>query len=432
MPPANYRHLLECLFSNGLIKSESLIKGLNKFFLDSYFDLMAGRKADFQISRSIGNGLVECLSSDDYKIVEVAAKVLREYINRTGEIPQNSIPALLEALTENVPTSATQVSFTLGCIGCTKPSIALLPDSMLRRDIDIELCWDCSGGFIRKENSALIVPGLINGLQKPKSKDRSRKVRRACAIALGEIGYTYPESVYGALKPLKNCLKEELGRDGIIFALGSVGYTKPDLIEDLIPKFKFCTQQGYGSDTWACHNALKKIGMQTDSLVNYGLTGKKPLSDIMETLLGRMKVYEGSLASESIFAFSKLASKFPNEVISYLTSKLAKLHDDSTGSGFLSQNITITMAQLSKEIPGEMEETIPILIQHFIVRDPNYRTMDCTTIALKNIFKANPGLIPQGFVELLNDFLRNERRGSVVDNTKKLLQEVIAAHNEAP
>lgn len=396
MPSADYHHLLECLFSNGLIQSEPLIKGLHKFFLDAYFDSMADRKADFRIAKSIGNSLVECLSSDDYKIVEVVAKALREFVNCTGEIPQNSIPALLNALPKNVPTAAKQVAFTLGCIGCTKPNVALLPDSMLRREIDVELCLQCGGGCVRKENAALIVPGLIDGLRRPKSTDSSRKVKRACAIALGEIGYTCPESVSDALKPLKNSLKEDLGRDGVIFALSSIGYTRPDLIEEIIPKIEVCAKSGYGPDTWACHNALKKIGMQTDSLVNYGLSGKKPMDEIMKILLNRMKVYEGSLASEAIFAFSKLANKFPKEVVTFLNSNLERLHVDSTGSGFLSQNITITMAHLSKEVPNEMKEAVPLLIQHFVVRDPNYKTMDCTAIALSNIFNANPQLIPQG------------------------------------
>ena len=408
------------------MKSESLIDGLHKFFMDAYFDSMAGQREDFKIARSMANSLVECLSSDNYKTVEVAAKAIREYLTCTGELPQNSIPALLDSLTKNVPTSAIQIAFTLGCIGCTKPSVSLLPDDMLRRDIDVELCWKCSGGFMRTENSEIIVSGLINGLQRPISKDISRKVRRACAIALGEIGFTRPESVFGALKPLNNCLKEGLGRDGVIFALSSIGYTRPDLIEDLTPKIKMCAQQGWGPDTWACHNALKKIGMQADTLVNHGLSGKKQLDDIMEILLSRMKVYEGSLVSESIFAFSRLASKFPNEVISYLNSKLAKLLVDSAGSGFLSQNITIALAQVSKEVPHEMERAVPILIQHFKIKDANYRTIDCTAIALKNIFKANPKLIPRGFVELLNEFLKNEGRRSVIDNTKSLLQEAIA------
>jgi hypothetical protein len=426
MSSVNYRNLLECLLAKGLKSSEALIEGFRCFFIDSYFTAMNGHKDDFQVAKAIAESLVDCLSSENYRVIEVAAKILRDYINCTEEIPANSVSALLDALTKTVPTSAIQVAFTLGCIGCTKPCLGLLPDSSLEHDIDMELCWKCSGGFMRTDSTANIVPNLVKGLFRSMSKDKSRKVRRACAIALGEIGYTRPELVSDALKPLRECLKEERGRDGVIFALGSIGYTRPELIEDLIEKIKACSQEGPIRDSWPCHNAMKKIGLDTGCLVNSCIVGKRSLNDTLDIFFSRMKKYEGGLVSQSIFAISELGNRFPQGTISCLNQKLAITQQKSEGTGWLSQNLVITMAKISESLPNEMKATVPLLVNIFIAGSISYRELECSAMALSNIFRAKPEFIPEGLVDVLTTFLQNEGRYSVVTNTKKLMEEVLS------
>ena len=84
---------------------------------------LATDQSGVEVARSIVSAVVDCLNSSDYKVVAVASRVLRDYINTFGEIPTNCITKLIEALTTNVPTSASQVALTLGCISCSKPQI---------------------------------------------------------------------------------------------------------------------------------------------------------------------------------------------------------------------------------------------------------------------------------------------------------------------
>jgi len=91
----NYKKLLESMFEKGLSpKTESVIEGLSKFFGDSYLEPIGGNESNLSIAKSIGNSLVECLNSPKYKIVEVAARVLRDYINSIYEIPPNCVQSL--------------------------------------------------------------------------------------------------------------------------------------------------------------------------------------------------------------------------------------------------------------------------------------------------------------------------------------------------
>ena len=426
MSSINYKRLLENLFEKGLSpKTDSVVSGLSKFFKDSYLETIRCNEYDLSIVRSIGNSLVECLTSPRYKVVEVAARVLRDYINSVYEIPSNCVQGLIGALNTTVPSSARQAALTLGCLCCTKPTTYLQLGIRPIDEVDAELCWRCQGGFLRCENAKHIVPTLIKNLNRPRSKDRSRKVRRACAIALGEIGYTMPEAVLNALEPLRACLKEGDGREGVIFALGCAGYTRPDLVEDLIRQFEICSERAYIRDAWACDKALKKIGMETQCVLRYAVRGKRSLTETMAIFFERMKKYEGGLVDESIDAIKELAGKFPSDTIRCLNQKLLQIHQEPRRTGYLTQNISITIRELTEKFSSEMSDTVPLLVEHFKKgRFQSYRTLDSSAIALRLMFKKHPEFIPADILKTLKVFLKDEKRYSVILNTNKLLEEI--------
>ena len=243
-------------------------------------------------------------------------------------------------------------------------------------------------------------------------------VRRACAVALGEIAYTNPESVSNALQPLRKFIKEERARDGIIFALGCIGYTRPDLVEDFIQPFEKVCAGGYTEISMACRSALKKIGMETNCLINCTLNGKKELGATMNIFFERMKKYNERLVGESIFALRDLAKKFPDEVVNILNNKI------KNSTGCLEQNICMTFDIISKELHYKMKETIPILVEHFTNRCYSYISVNSSARTLTRIFKNHPELIPKDLEDILITFLKYEKRASVVHHTKLLLDEI--------
>lgn len=425
-----YTKLLESLFEKGISPGMgSVIEGLSNFFKSSYYDaLVRKEKSNLYIAKSIGDSLVECLKSPNYRIVEVAAACLRNYINSINEIPFNCIQNLLNVLERTVPSSAMQAALTLGCIACTKPSrLFQLPGIRPIDDVDRWPCWKCRRGYQRGRNAKRIVPTLIKNLNRPISRDKSRKVRWSCAIALGGIGYTMPRAVLKAIEPLRACLKEGDGRDAVIFALGCIGYTRPDVIDDLIPVFQKVWTQGSAapSEVMACGYALKKVGMETNRLLSDTYMGKRPLSKTMEIFFERMKEYEGGLVDESIDAIIKLAKKYPNKTINCLNQKLKRIHKTRDQTGHLIQNISITIKELSQRFFDQMEGSVPLLVEHFKSGHfESYRTLDSSAIALKTLIKKHPEWIPPNIVKILESFLKDEKRGSVIENTSKLLKVV--------
>lgn len=119
----DYADLLKHLFCKGLSpRTEAVIEGLSKFFTDSYYARIDDDQSNLAIAKSMGNGLVKCLNSSQYKVVEVAARVLRDYVNSVYEIPPDCIENLIGALNKTVPSSARQAAMTLGCLACSKPT----------------------------------------------------------------------------------------------------------------------------------------------------------------------------------------------------------------------------------------------------------------------------------------------------------------------
>ena len=288
----SHKILLEKLFKRGLPKTEPVIEALSEYFRYIFFEQYPNQKG-VKVANSIVSALVDCLKSPNYKVVTVASIVLRNYINVFGEIPAKCITILIEALNSNVATSASQVALTLGCVACSKPDKEVVKELGIIpiHDIDRTLCHDCAGCFMRIENAEHVVPSLVTHLNRPISKDRNRIVRRACAIALGQIAYTNPNSVSYALPQFRESIKEEQGRDGIIFAFGCIGYTRPDLVEEFIQNFEKVSKRYYGTISLASRSALKKIGMETNSLLNYCLNGKKDLETTLNIFFERMKKY---------------------------------------------------------------------------------------------------------------------------------------------
>ena len=418
----SHKILLEKLFKRGLQKSENVIEALSEYFNHIFFEQYPNQSGA-EIANSLVTALVECLRSSDYKVVCVASIVLRKYINKFGIIPPNCVSTLIEALNSsevNSATSASQLAFTLGCIGCSKPDTELVKELGIIpiHDIDRTLCHKCSGGFMRIENAKYVVPSLVDHLNRPISRDRSRLIRRACAIALGQIGFTNPTSVSNALPQLRKFIKEEKGMDGIIFALGCIGYTRPDLVDEYIQGFEKISRHYYGTISLASRSALKKIGMETNSLLKTTLAGKSDLETTTNILFERMKKYNGRLVAESIFAIKDLAKKFPDQIVAILNEKLK----DSTGC--LEQNICMTFELLSKDIPSKLKQTIPLLIEHFTNRCYTYVSINSSANALSRIFRNNPEFVPKDLEDILVTFLRYEKRPSVANHVQLLLDQI--------
>ena len=161
----SHKILLEKLFKRGLPKTESVIEALSEYFRYIFFEQYPNQSG-VKVANSIVSALVDCLKSSDYKVVAVASIVLRDYINIFGKIPTNSISRLIEALNTNVPTSASQVALTLGCIACSKPDREVVKEVGIipLHDIDCQLCHNCAGGFMRIKNADYVVPHLVTHL----------------------------------------------------------------------------------------------------------------------------------------------------------------------------------------------------------------------------------------------------------------------------
>jgi hypothetical protein len=409
--------LLTKLFKEGLTspKSQLLLDGFSEYFKETLyneFDEKAGKK----VVESFVSALVECLSSKNYKNVELAASILREYIKH-GEIPDTLISKLNDALTTNVPSSAKQAAFTLGCIGCSKPFQLELHEIGLIaiHDIDAGLCHNCSGGYNRTHNADAVIQVLVDNLNRPVSKDRARGVRWTCAIALGEIAYNNPDAIAKVFQPLRNTLKEEAARGAVIFALGCIGYTKPELIEDLIPKFRQVCDSGYNELSMVCRSALKKIGMQTNCLVSH-LTEENFVSTV-ELFCERMSKYNVIMAGESVFAFGELAKKFPDKTICILKEKLETPH-----AGVLDQNLCAALGVVAQELPERRKEIVDILVANFKYRTTSFGVIENTSSVLAEIFSENSELIPPNLERVLQSYIKKfQKPNSRVQSVNHLL-----------
>lgn len=418
----SHKILLEKLFKKCLPKSENIIEALSEYFYSIFLEQYPDQSG-VEVANSLVNALVDCLKSSDYKVVCVASIVLRNYINKFGIVPPNCVSTLIEALNSkglNSATAASQLAFTLGCVACSKPDNEIVKELGIIpiHDVDVGLCHQCSGGFMRIENAESVVPTLVDHLNRPISRDRSRLVRRACAIALGQIAYTNPTCVSNVLPQFHKFIKEEKGRDGIIFTLGCIGYTRQDLVDEYIQDFEKISAHYYGTITLASRSALKKIGMETNSLVKNTLVGKKDLRTTTNILFERMQKYNGRLVGDSIYALEDLAKKFPDQIVSILNEKLK----DSTGC--LEQNICMTFDILSKDIPSKLKETIPLLIEHFTNKCYGYISVNSSASALSRIFSNNPELVPKDLEDILITFLKYEKRNSVSEHVQLLLDQI--------
>jgi hypothetical protein len=414
----SHKTLLTRLFKDGLSpKSQLLIDGFSDFFHDALLDGCTDKSKE-EVVNSFVHALIECLDSKNYKVVEVAARILRDYI-QLGDIPKTLVPKLIEALDTNVQTSAKQIAFTLGCIGCSKPNQYVLKEIgvIAVHDLDIGLCHNCMGGFGRLQNAELVVQALIDNLNRPISRDRNRKVRWACAIALGEIAYTNPEAVTKVLQPLLTTIKDANARDAIIFALGCIGYTRPDLIADLVPKFQQVDASGYCEISMACHSALKKIGMETNCLVNNAT--EENLESTITILSERMSQYNSQMAAESVFAFGELAEKFPKKTITILKEKLEK-----TNVGVLDEHICMALDVIAQELPNRRKDIVPILIANFDGRGTAYGVVESSSRALARIFAENPELIPKEFDKVLVSYLKYKKAGTIEESVGHLFSEI--------
>jgi HEAT repeat protein len=410
--------LLTKLFKEGLSpKSELLIHGFSDFFHET-IDICSN-KPRYEVADSFVSALIECLDSQNYRVVEVATKILRDYINSTSDIPPVLTPKLIKALNSNVPSSAYQIALTLGCIGCSKPDRFALKEIgvIAIHDIDPALCYNCMGGFGRLRNAELVIQALIDNLNRPISKDRKRRVRRACAIALGEIAYTNPEAAAKVLQALRIAIKDEAARDAIIFALGCIGYTRPDLIEDLIPKFQQVDASGYSEISMACHSALKKIGMETNCLVNH--TTEENLEATIKIFCERMSQYNARMASESVFAFKDLAKKFPDRTVAILKDKL-----EQTNLGLLDEHICMALDIIAQELPELRKNIVSILIKNFGNGNTGYGVIESSSAALTRIFGENPELIPKDLENFLSSFLQYKQSGTITESVGFLLREI--------
>jgi len=420
----NYTKLLERLLIFGLSpKSTSTIFGFVDFFREAYDDSISKDETNIHVARDIADSLVECLNSTNYKVVSISAKLLRKYTNSTYEIPEKCFDGLIKALNTSSQIAAREVVYSLGCLSCTKPSRSFQPPGIRPNfDRDAPLCFNCHGGYDRGENAAKAVPSLITNLDRPKYKDKSRIIRRASAIALGVIGYQKPEAVLEALDPLRMYLQDEKSVDAVVFALGCIGYTRPDLVEDLIPNFVEAQKRANYPLNSACRYAVMKIGMERGSIIRNTIEGKRKLPDTLDLFFKRMMDYDNPLVSDAIFAIQELAKYYPKEIIEILNTRLEEIHIKRDGSGFLTQNISITLRLLSEDHHHFMKDTVKILLRNFKNgMKKTYRTLDSSARALKNIFEKNPEYIPINALKLLEDFIIEEKRSSVLHNTTELI-----------
>ena len=411
----SYQILLEYILKSGLSPSSaSVINGLIEFFRHAFYEAANGNQEHLIEARDISH----CLKSEEYKIVAASALLLRKFINSTYEVPKNCIENLIHAKEKSAPTAARQAALTLGCLGCTKPSRGLQPQGirpLLSRDAI--LCLNCGAGYDRRKNTVQIVPVLIRNLNLPKYKDKSRNIRRASSIALGVIGYQNPEAILDALALLRECLRDEKSVSDAVFALGCVGFTRPDLVEDLIPAFE-------KSQSLACRNALLRIGMETGTIVDDLKAGKRSLSDTMEIFFERMKEYEGGLVDTSIEAILELSKTYPEEVLIILNKKLVDIRKDKK-DGNVAQNISYSLLKLSEHNSTRMKDCVPLLLESFRKGSfESYRTLDYSALVLKKLFQTCPEFIPKNTIEKLETFLESEKRGSVISNTKDLIEEI--------
>jgi hypothetical protein len=257
-----YARLLEILLGGNLSSPEDIYQSLRDFF--SSLRPEASDQTDklsLSLAKSIGEGLVECLSSSNYKAVMRAAKALRVYANSVRDIPDNCIPALIGVLDKGPMSSAKEAALTLGCLACTTPPIYLQPPNIsVGTDAGGKLqCLGCEGGYLRGENAGIIVPALIRNLDKSTSKSGSLRVRQACMVALGEIGYTRPDCISAASHSLNRCLNEREMRCVSIFVVGCIGYSRPDLVEDLVSDLRKVAE-GREIGSLTAIYALKRIG----------------------------------------------------------------------------------------------------------------------------------------------------------------------------
>ena len=158
--------------------------------------------------------------------------------------------------------------------------------------------------------------------------------------------------------------------------------------------------------------------METNSLLNHSLSGKRDLETTVDIFFERMKKYDGRLVGESVFALKDLTIKFPEEVIGILNKKI------KVSSGCLEQNICRTYDLISKEQPYKLKETMPILVEHFTNRSYGYISINSSASALIRILKNHPELIPKDLEEILITFLKYEKRDSVIHHAKLLLHEI--------
>jgi hypothetical protein len=199
--------------------------------------------------------------------------------------------------------------------------------------------------------------------------------------------------------------------------LGCIGYTRPDLIEDLIPKFQQVDASGYSEISMACHSALKKIGMETNCLVNH--TTEENLEATIKIFCERMSQYNARMASESVFAFKDLAKKFPDRTVAILKDKL-----EQTNLGLLDEHICMALDIIAQELPELRKNIVSILIKNFGNGNTGYGVIESSSAALTRIFGETPELIPKDLENFLSSFLQYKQSGTITESVGFLLREI--------
>lgn len=381
------------------------------------------------------------LLNENWEIQCRASIILRELLYYK-HIPNKNdvIRDLITTIHRREIRPAREAALTIGNLLNTRPSDYKLPcwdgnygpNGCKLRDIDQREYCDIkpplNEGVLDDIDEDVIdeaIEELINNLDRKEYK-RSKQwaVGKACAQAIGFIGYTRPELVKDAVPTIKDILSNGKGEPShLLYALTCIGYSRPDLIggsefkqllkenldrKDLDPFLRLVIKVG-----------IYKIGHSPSWIRKATLEGEMELEESLEKIFRFLfcpDIYNENIPD----IFLRIVRKNPNNSIGILESELISILNGNTRSPDFPSNFMILLKKLSEEKPEVLEPLTKHSVDVFNKKSFPHYWHDNAAKMLINIFEENNEKIPENLQDNIYKILADDHRHSVIENLSRL------------
>jgi len=413
-------------------------------------DLSINRRHEINPLREILIAAVgECLNHAEYKISANAAVILRRNMIlcfRACDL-NGIVSALSDQVNERRIQPAKEAALALAFFLSTRPNDRELPQwhgsdpmtssTMENPDLDQHRFVNrapVDSGYLHEVSPEIVesvVNNLISNLNRKEYKRSSDwVVAKACAKALGAIGYQRPALVSDAVPEIQELLGEQDDRQAwLVYALTSIGYSRPDLIaDDLDNRLKEFSQAAGTDAGWQLYYATRvghqKIGHAPIHLEIKGCDTESNLSQIVEKLFHFMLGRYPSASEEWIQAFVEIYLSRSEALVELLSDELDQILQDSPRAFDFPDNFMLLLKELAGVEATDLQPIIDRSEDFYQDHAESHYWYENALEFHRRIATEDEDLLPSDLGDTVKVFLESETRHSVQSYGQSFLQEI--------